>query len=810
MEGAAFGPDLSWQAKVPILQGGTKGTMSELPSAARAYLTAVTAVGILALVWAIPQLSVPEIPWIVLLVAVCIGADRIRVPIGAIGTKSAASISLGAGATFLSLLLMKTPAAIAIVALSSVAVFWKNPSRYQSVFNTAVMLLSATVTGLLIQSLGIDPSGFSIDALSGPKQVWGLAISVIGFLAVAVVHFLINSLLIARIVAFVSGQKVLAVWRGNFLWALPAHLTSASIALLGFALVRAAVEAWWVTLLLALAALPIPAVLITGFRYRRQWEEENAARLVEQQAHIEALTASKTELEKMHSATVEAFALAIDAKDQYTQEHIQRVQLISVALARALDLPDEEVRAIETGAALHDIGKIAIPEHILNKPGRLTDEEFALIQRHPELGVRILEPVQFPQSVIGAVRNHHEKWNGRGYPDGLSAENIPLSGRILAVADVYDALTSDRPYRPGWTHERARDLIVNEAGSHFDPQMVEAFLRVMEEQPDLRAGSEAAQRRARERFDRVRKLHRPSDEFVAINGIAQLASAGLGLGELAGELTAQVMNLYKASACLLLLEGDDGVLSVRSASGANAPYFQGARADRANGPTRKVWDSGEAFLGEYDTAELLLNATVGEWVTLGAGMAVPVGVGAGRLGVLCVYHTYLDAFDEEDLRLLSLLGERSAEGVGAAWERERARVAATRGGGTVHALPELLARLEQEIAWCRSEDRPLSLVRLVYTPCAADVLGGVRASLRGGDLLAPCDEGALLIALSATDAAGARIVANSLPRAVPDEALPLSLDVVTYPADGDDVSALLAAVCHTAAPERAAPLRRAA
>lgn len=784
--------------------------MSELSRAARAYLTAIIAFGALALVLAIPRLTLAELPWILLLVAVCIGAERVRVPIGASGTKASASISLGAGATFLSLLLLTTPAVAAVTVLTSVATFRNSARpRYQDIFNASVMLLSAIVARLLMQALRIDLASFRLASLASPARVSALAIDIVAFLAVALVHFLINSLLVARIISLVSGQKPLAVWRNNFLWALPAHLTSASIALLGFALVRAAFDAWWVTLLLALAALPIPAVLITGFRYHRQWEEENAARIAEQESHIEALTQSKAELEKMHSATVEAFALAIDAKDQYTQEHIQRVQLISVALARQLGLPDEEVRSIATGAALHDIGKIAIPEHVLNKPGRLTDDEFALIRRHPELGVRILEPVQFPPSVIGAVRSHHEKWNGRGYPDGLSAENIPLSGRILAVADVYDALTSDRPYRPGWTHERARDLIVAEAGTHFDPQMIEAFLQVMELQPDLRAGSEVAQRRARERFDRVRKLRRPADEFVAISEIAQLAGSGLGVSELSQELTQGVQALFKASACLLFLEGEDGVLSVRSASGANAPYFQGARADRASGPTRKVWDTGEAFLGEYDTAELLLNATVGEWAALGAGMAVPVGRGDGRMGVLCVYHTLLEAFDEEDLRLLGVLGDRSAEGLVSARVRERART--TRSAAAVCPLPELLARLEGELAGNRREERPLSLLRLVHAPCAADVVESLRATLRLGDFVAKSGESALLIVLPGTDAAGARSVAGSLPFSLPPEALPLQLEVASSPDDGIETGDLLDAVGHTTgAPAIPIPLRRAA
>ena len=785
--------------------------MSEFPRAARIYLTVLMAAGGLSLVWALLHLRSVPLLTILFFVGLCVVADRVRVPIGAKTSPSAssASISLGAGAMFLTLLQTSAPVATVVVALASLASCHRDPKqRLRDLVNAAVMVLAVGVAGKLMQALSVEPKWLSVAALASAAHIGRDVETVAGFLTVVLVHFFVNSFCVAGILALVSGGRVIRVWRDAFLWALPAHLTSGSVALLTCVLVHAAVQAWWVTLLLGLAALPIPVMAVLGFRYRHQWEEENAARLDEQKAHIQELTASKSALEEMHSATVEAFALAIDAKDQYTQEHIQRVKLISVALARELDLPPEEIRAIETGAALHDIGKIAIPEHILNKPGRLTGEEFALIQRHPDLGARILEPVRFPAAVVEAVRSHHEKWVGGGYPDNLKGESIPLAGRILAVADVYDALTSDRPYRAGWTHERACGLIAEESGRHFDPRIVEAFDRVMAAQPDLCAGSEAVRRSARERSALVRRIHRPSHEFLVVSEIELLLAGASGVTELGQEIAEKICTLFRASACLLLLEGEDGTLRVRSAAGANAVYFQGASADRAGGPTRRVWETGDPFLGEYDTTELLINATVGEWTTLGAAMAVALETGERRFGVACVYHRDLDAFDMEDIGDLRTLCTQISAGLAGARERERVRRAWSRGNMDLCEADELRERMVRELAWARSEGRQLSLLRVVAAPGSADIAADVRRCLRWGDLVGRWTDGALLLVLSGTDASGARAVAHGLEGAVPAAAQPLTLDAATFPADAADLDALLAALDPPT--PAAAPLRLAA
>jgi ribonuclease P protein subunit RPR2 len=181
------------------------------------------------------------------------------------------------------------------------------------------------------------------------------------------------------------------------------------------------------------------------------------------------------ELRRSYRATVRALSNAVEARDAYTGKHAERVTAYGMALARAFGLSAEESPQIEFGFLLHDIGKVAVPDAILFKAGRLTEEEYALIAQHPVVGAEILRDVDFIGEGKLVVRHHHERWDGTGYPDGLAGEEIPLAARVFAVADALDALTTDRPYRPaaGWTD--ARQEIRRFSGHQFDPAVVEAY-----------------------------------------------------------------------------------------------------------------------------------------------------------------------------------------------------------------------------------------------------------------------------------------------------------------------------------------------
>jgi putative nucleotidyltransferase with HDIG domain len=181
----------------------------------------------------------------------------------------------------------------------------------------------------------------------------------------------------------------------------------------------------------------------------------------------------------LYLSTIETLAMAVDAKDQVTHGHIRRVQLYATELAKALGIQDQGLlKAIEASALLHDMGKLAIPEHILNKPGKLSSAEFEKMKMHAAIGADILSAIEFPYPVVPIVRHHHENWDGTGYPDGLMGTDIPIGARILAVVDCYDALTSDRPYRPKLSDADAVAILLERRGTMYDPLVVDTFIRV--------------------------------------------------------------------------------------------------------------------------------------------------------------------------------------------------------------------------------------------------------------------------------------------------------------------------------------------
>jgi putative nucleotidyltransferase with HDIG domain len=223
--------------------------------------------------------------------------------------------------------------------------------------------------------------------------------------------------------------------------------------------------------------------------------------------------------ERLREASVEfiqSLASALDARDPYTAGHSQRVSQYACAIARSMKLPPNELAEVRVGALLHDIGKIGIADSILQKPGRLNEEENRLIQEHPSIGRRILEGVQGLQPYLGVVELHHENWDGSGYPHGLRREETPLAARIVKIADAYDAMTSDRPYRRGMPHEEALAVIAKFAGTQMDPNVVEAFLQLGRQEDELGAV-----------LDPRDSLHRLAEAVGFSNGTAPVAGREL-------------------------------------------------------------------------------------------------------------------------------------------------------------------------------------------------------------------------------------------------------------------------------------------
>src|SRR5208337_1994960 len=276
-------------------------------------------------------------------------------------------------------------------------------------------------------------------------------------MATAITYFLANTIPVAAVVSLTEHRSFHRTWAESYFWSFPNYLVGAAVAwLITWSNARLGWQA---------SALMIPVIYVMYRSYRLY-----LGKLEDEKNHVEQIAA-------LHLRTIEALALAIDAKDHTTHEHLQRVRVFALAIGKEMGLSNAELEALRAAALLHDIGKLAVPEHIINKPGRLSPEEFEKMKIHPIVGGEILERVNFPYPVVPIVRAHHEKWDGSGYPDGLKGEQIPRGARILAAVDCLDALSSDRQYRKAMPLDAAMEQIASEAGKQFDPQVVEILRR---------------------------------------------------------------------------------------------------------------------------------------------------------------------------------------------------------------------------------------------------------------------------------------------------------------------------------------------
>jgi diguanylate cyclase (GGDEF)-like protein/putative nucleotidyltransferase with HDIG domain len=284
---------------------------------------------------------------------------------------------------------------------------------------------------------------------------------VIALLGLSISWFLVNTLTLSIAISFWSQQPFWPVWREGLGLALLNFLSSAA----GAGLITLLYSK--TQFLVFLLSLPIAVVVYQLYSfYVDRYEQANK--------HI-------GELNELYLQTIEALASAVDAKDQYTHGHIRRVQAYARELARYCGITAEnELLALEAGAVLHDIGKIAIPEYILNKPTVLTETEYEKMKIHPVVGANMLSTIKFPYPLIPVVKSHHERWDGKGYPDGLQGEEIPLSARILSLVDCYDALTTNRPYRSPMNRQQVVEFFEREAGRAYDPAVVRTFIENIE------------------------------------------------------------------------------------------------------------------------------------------------------------------------------------------------------------------------------------------------------------------------------------------------------------------------------------------
>ncbi len=321
---------------------------------------------------------------------------------------------------------------------------------YADLFNRLQVAASIATGALVFHVLdrGLIGFAFSRDLADG------LAILAGGF-----VFYFVNITLVAYMVALYTESPLLRVWQANYSWLSLSYLVLTPVALLFARLYTAnpPIFGGW-------GGWPVLLFLVPLYYARFHWDEF-------------------VRLKDAFEQTVETLMATIDAKDRHTRLHSERVAAIAVDLAKAAGLDAVDREKLKLGARVHDIGKLAIPDHILLKPGRLTDEEFARIKEHPVKGEELLSKAPLFRDILPIVRQHHERWDGRGYPDGLKATGIHRWARIVALADAYEAMTAGRPYRPAKTPEAALEEVLDNAGTQFDPELVALFKELWERDP---------------------------------------------------------------------------------------------------------------------------------------------------------------------------------------------------------------------------------------------------------------------------------------------------------------------------------------
>jgi putative nucleotidyltransferase with HDIG domain len=327
-----------------------------------------------------------------------------------------------------------------------------------NLYSFGMMSLSAAAAATALQA--VLRYGFG-EAARAEHTFPAIAVAV---LAASIVHISVNTGVISLLFATRLGVSVMSSWKDNFRLAVPLFLpTSAAASLMYIGLQYSA---------LTMVAIGAPLLFAIYFGHRRYRDSMDEQLNLIERAQQERIST----LEQAHRETIEALAVTINAKDEVTHEHVLRVQIYAAGVARLLGCSEAEVEALRAGALLHDIGKIAVPDYIIKKPGKLTAAEFEKMKIHTLVGAQILGRVGFSYPVVPVVRSHHERWDGTGYPDGLKAEDIPLTARILSVVDCFDAVREDRQYRKGMTRTEAIDYLMSQSGTQYDPRVVGTFI----------------------------------------------------------------------------------------------------------------------------------------------------------------------------------------------------------------------------------------------------------------------------------------------------------------------------------------------
>jgi diguanylate cyclase (GGDEF)-like protein/putative nucleotidyltransferase with HDIG domain len=566
---------------------------------------------------------------------------------------SGSTMSVSYAVDFAALLLVGANATMLVAAASAWSqCTFRTKARgesYRTLFSMAALVLTVKGAGLIYTWCGGPPpeAGFSIVSLTRP-----LVFAAAGY-------FVCNTALIASAIALSTRQPITKVWNENFLWSAPSYFVGAGAAGLAATIIDRG--GYWLALLLA-------APLYLTYRTYKVY----MGRVQDQQTHVQQVS-------DLHLATIEALALAIDAKDQTAQSHIRRVQVYAAGLARALGMSANDIQGVKTAALLHDIGKLAVPEHILSKPGPLTQEEFQKIRIHPQVGAEIISGVPFPYPVAPLILSHHERWDGKGYPTGLKGAEIPLGARILSVVDYFDALMSERPYHKAMSVDAAISLLRQESGKALDPEVVQIFINMY---PELAARADASQparkltrvaadapaakpavglvseSAGRTVFQDIALAHR---EIYALYEIAQAMGSSLGVSDTMALISSKLSNIVPFSCCALFLYNEEAeTLRCRFATGVESEIIQQLTIHAGNGLTGWVARNRRPLVNARPSADLEAAGRPSDRTALHSALVCPLLFNERLIGTISVYHTEPAVYTDDHRRLLDRISEQAA------------------------------------------------------------------------------------------------------------------------------------------------------
>ena len=590
---------------------------------ARAFVAVIIAVGTIILMVSLRAMILSPAPaWMVLAaLGTVTGSCMIKLP------RIETRFSLSDALVFTTVLLVGPECAAIVAAIDALAASLRFNSR-------DTLFASRTMFNVTAAAVSIWVPGHAFLAVGGAAVAAGMDLRTL-LLPVAVLvagYSLLNTGAIAVVLALTSKTRVSRVWRDNFAWVWIAHAWSGVVA---------GAIAIYVPNVNGYSLVAILVVGAVGYATVRLYV-----------GTVEESTGHLHKLNDLYLATIKALAMAIDAKDQVTHGHIRRVQVYAVGLAKALGVSDEPtLKGIEAGALLHDTGKIAVPEYILNKPGRLTAQEYERMKTHVTIGADILSGIDFPYPVIPYVRHHHENWDGTGYPDRLAGDTIPLGARILSVVDCFDALTSDRPYRRALSTEAALDILRERSGTMYDPAVVATFVDIHAQLTATLEEDEPSAQPAPVDGISAQEVAPVATEAGDVDDLPHLVAAGLRMDEAAFVLIRRLEHqLPFATAAVFAPGKSEGRLDAILVNGRHADAFRQSQVRLTEGLSGWVAAHGQ-FMVNANPALDLVGAAAGLSVPLASALVVPFAAGADNRGALAFYAEAADAFTLDHARV---------------------------------------------------------------------------------------------------------------------------------------------------------------